>query len=482
MGHGTAMYGAGPSPVFQDRTAEEAQEDLDKARTGQDPEASQIEAPEAREQLAQEGVDPKRLTPDQAESVERQRTLNEIADQGVVETTARTAAATIPTGIPGVDIGVERPGSEFTQDSREQVRAVRREAEVGGGRGGPLETAAKAASELAVGSEREAQIDAAINAALLPVGGPVAGSALKGAAKGGGQIAAREGAEEASERGLRELAETVAGRGGRGSSRPGRETAQELAESGPGTASRRNAGSPSRASGIQGAAGRGGREAGEEASEEGGRLLGRTRDRLGSAAEAADEAIGRVGFGKAAGAALGGSVIAGAGYDVATKEDVFGSFGSDDQAGGQSDGGDVDDSYLDEALTEDSTQNGDRPPSGYEPGSGPRRGGPGSGPFEPTGAGPLSLGFLDRIGGGLGAALDQVGGGIADTLRALGIPIGEAAGKAIAVGGTLILIAYAVKTGVGPFASLDGGSSASSSSGLPSGVTRGPNGQFTSGG
>jgi len=453
MNHGTAMYGAGPSPVFQDRTAEEAQEALDQARDGQDPGASQIKAPEARDQLAQEGVDAKRLTPNQAETVERQRTLNEIADQGVTETLARGLAAAAPTDIPGADTGIERPGAEFTRESREQVQAVREEAEVGGG---VLETVVAGSSELAIASEREAQIDAAINAALLPVGGPVAGPALKGAAKGGGRIAAREGAEKASERGLREVAETVASRGGRGSSRPGRETAQELVESGPGTASRRNPGSPSRASGIQGAAGRGGREAGEEASEEASQGL--LRQAGSKAANAARKAGGLVKKHPYAATGIGATAAGGAAY-FATRD------GGD--GGGQNDRGDAPD-YIDP----DGRQDGSNDNGRNAPGSGP-----GSGPFEPTGAGPLSLGFLDRIGGGLGAALDQVGGGIADTLRALGIPIGEAAGKAIAVGGTLILIAYAVKTGVGPFADLGGGSTASSS-----GSARGPGGQFISGG
>lgn len=313
-----------------------------------------------------------------------------------------------------------------------------------------LERTAGAAAELLPASETEAQIEAA----FLPFG--FAAPAARGAGRLAGRATARRAAREAGEEGALAGARRAGTRGPLGEAvetsapRVTRETTESAAR----RQATRRAGREAAEEGGEGLT----RQAGREAAEEGGEgFFRRTAGRAGG--------LIRRNPGKAAAVAGGTGLVAGA---------LIASRGDDGGSETTGDGGPADDPF-------------NLPPGQAPPGSAPppgAPGAPGTGPFAPTGAGPLQLGFLDRIGGGLGAALDRIGGGIADTLRSLGVPIGEGAGKAIAVGGTLILIAIAVREGVGPFTNGGGGPSGSTSSSSSSGSTppRGPDGKFVSSG
>jgi hypothetical protein len=386
----------------------------------------------------------------------REKRLERQDERGVLGKAANPAISIVEGAIP--DEVEPDSFSRRGREAREEIKATR-EAAAESAEGPVQKAGAQVAEFIGAETKSEARTAATINVALAPVSAPAGALGRAGAkagAKAGARAAAKRGGREAAEEGL----ETLGRKAGR---EAGEEGGESLARS-----AGRASSSPSRAGGLRGAARRGGSQGGQEAAEEASEgLVSRTGKTITEAAEEADAAIGRVGTGKAAAGALGGGVIAGAAYDLATEGD-----GSDDQGDGQSDRGDAPD-----YIGPDGPQDGRNDNGGNEPGNGP-----GSGPFEPTGAGPLSLGVLDRIGGGLGAGLDQVGGGIADALRGLGVPIGKGAGKAIAIGGTLLLVAYAIRTGVGPFAgSLDlGSSSEASGGGLPSGVARGPDGKFVS--
>lgn len=74
-------------------------------------------------------------------------------------------------------------------------------------------------------------------------------------------------------------------------------------------------------------------------------------------------------------------------------------------------------------------------------GTGP---GPNGAPQLPAGPSFDTSGILGNITAGVGSAIDRVGGAIEAFAQGVGVPLGQGAGKAVAIGGTLLLGAFAV--------------------------------------
>lgn len=415
---------------------------------------------------------------EQQTSQQREQTRQRVRQQSPLERGQTAVEAFIPDpDIPGVDVpGIDAedlPGVERGRRAREEVRAVAEETEGAAGTAldflGPPQTGVGAGAEAALTAVPFARPGARVGGRLLgragarEAGEEVAQAAGRGAAREAseeaaqatGRRAAREASEEATEttvsrslgeateetpRVFREGAQTTTG--GPGTRRAAREATEEVSQR---RVSREAGQETTEQAGQRATA----REAGEEAAEEGTGALARSRRFV------RDRPLTAAG-----GAALGGAAIAGL-------------FRDDNE--GFDDGGrqPPDDREPDPLASEGDPGPATRPPHGAD-GAGLPPGGPGQGPFASTGAGPLSLGFLDRIGGGLGGALDRIGGGIADTLRGLGIPIGEGAGKAIAIGGTIVLIGFAINQVLSGTAGAGGLPNLGPSSTPP----RGPDGKF----
>lgn len=402
-------------------------DDADTETSGDDVEISDPVVVEGPDEPTQGTPAP---TPSQARAQRRERRLErraqQVSEQSVPRRIQTAAEAFIP-AIPGVELGVEDRGRRARRD----VRAVASQTE--GAAGTTLDFLGPPQTDL--GATAEAGL------ALIPFAGKPLAVGTRGVLRTSSRRAAREGAERIAQRTAGEAVETAA-------PRIAREGAQEVAEGGARRAGRetaeRAATREAATEGAEGVTRTGARRAGREAAEEA----------APRAAREGSERVIQVGSRSVTKKQLAAAGI-GAGAAGLTAAALLG--GSDTEGGGQGDGGPF------------------GPEGGDPTGPGAGAGGPGSGPFGDTGVpGVLELGFLDRIGAGIGSAFDGIGQGIGDALRALGIPIGEGAGKAIAIGGALLLIAIAVReTGV-----LKGGAAPKlGASGTP---PRGPDGKFRS--
>jgi hypothetical protein len=436
MSAGSRALLSGSAPPDDEETTSSSGDEQVEPTDEASQERDQVDASRSQQRRQfrrrEQGLDPQPASTEERraryQQRQRRQRLEEISEQSSLER-AQTA-------VEAFDFVTERG-----EQARKEVRTVAGEADGIGGTAltflGPPETRTGAALETAV--------------SLIPLAGAPARAATRGSLRLGGRSILKAGAGEVAE----ETAETTISRaaGSRGLKEAGETTASKagkegLEEAGETAASR----------------------SGKEGLEEGGEQS--LRETVDQSLRRADDAIDEFGTAKATGLALGGGAAAGAAGGLAA--DLIRDDGEDGQPETQSSDDDAasdgDDQVVDPRDRRD--RRGQRTP-----------GGPADGPFAATGAGPLSLGFLDRIGGGIGGLFNQLGQGLADTLTALGAPIGQGAGKAIAVGGTLLLIAIAVREGVGPFAQAGSSSSISSSSSSSSSTPpRGPDGQFVTAG
>lgn len=332
------------------------------------------------------------------------------------------------------------PVGEHGEDARQKVReATQKAQEQGALEGGIAEFL----------GPPQTQAGAAIEVGLA--GLPVAGAAI---GKTGGRFALRAGTRRIG----RELAEEAAEEGVQiGARKAGREAGEEAGE----RAFREVFGEA-----AETGARRGGDDTFSRITSRGRKLVGDAGDEAGGFLSRAgrkldDAPLGKIGLG---GAAAGAGVVG-----TATLLGL-----GDDADGGGGDGGQP----FDPFDPPDGNGDDDGPGPGPGPGDGggdgffilPEGLGGGEG-FIGTGIGPggVGLGFLDRIGEGIG-----------DTLRSLGAPIGQGAGRAIATGGVLLIAAYAAAQVIPALAEAGGSAATGAAKGsLP---PRGPDGKFTSGG